>query len=95
MLAPDACAASSIKKSPFSSQISLISSISGGINPAKCTTITPLVLAVIFFLTSSGSKHSVSSFISTKIGLPPAKITAFADATKLLVGTIISPPLKS
>ena len=39
--------------------------------------------------------HNVSFFISTKTGLPPAKITAFADATKLLVGTITSPPFKS
>ena len=88
--APKACAASSIQNRLLSWQSFLISSNRGEIKPARCTTITPAVLVPIRFWMDSGEKVSDDSSISTNTGRPPARVTALALATKVLVGTITS-----
>src|SRR2546423_13234228 len=50
------------------------------------------VRGVIFASACAGSKSNVSGSTSAKIGVPPWKTTAFAEAAKVIAGTITSSP---
>ncbi len=90
-LAPIACAQSSITIRLFFFAIFIILFILQAL-PAKCTGIIPFVFELIFLIIDSLEIFIESISTSASTGVAPACSTAFAVATNVISGIIISSP---